>query len=142
MGGFMTIFDLCKHFVLAAAIALTIPCTLYWGIQTMVPQTVPAHSKTAGSEETDDTIQKQDQKTSKEPIRKIQFWTFMLGALVCIGFGAVIKLPSLSLGLMGAGLLNLLMGVANALQPPIYNFVVLIAFLISLAAIALKNSFK
>lgn len=130
-------FDFSKQLILATAIAITIPCMIYWGIQAIV-QTNHVYTSEQPIDHTDQNNQKQE--IGKGPMRKIQFWTFTVSALLCIGLGAFIQLPSISLGLMGAGFLNLIMGMANALQHPLYNFVVLITLLISMVVIAMKSS--
>lgn len=130
------IFDLCKQLILAVAIAITIPCMIYWGIQATV-QTNHVYTSEQPTDHTDQN--NQNQEAGKRPLRKIQFWTFTVSALICIGLGATISLPSLSLGLMGAGFLNLIMGMANALQHPLYNFAVLVTLLMSMITIAMRG---
>ena len=72
----------------------------------------------------------------------ISFWAYLSVAILAILSGAFIKNNSLSIGFIGGGVLNLLIGIGHSSNMPVMNFSIFLFlfFTLILIVVARKNA--
>lgn len=150
----MKFIETAQEILLACIVAIMIPIVVYWGGKTfyplnvessMVGYDVPAQDMSPKVELTDaqkesETIKADLQIKHTAKVRAFHFWLYLISAFLVIVIGSCINISSLSLGLIGGGVLNVLMTIGNGLDNPAMNLALFLLFLSTLIVIIVKRN--
>lgn len=125
----MKFVEIIQEILLALSIAILMPVTVYWGINTFYP-TVKVIETEKQEETTEAKELESKQKQQRETQEIISFWVYLSIAILVITIGSFVKNNSLSMGLNGGGVLNLIMSISNSSKMPLINFSVFLILFI------------
>lgn len=132
----MNIMEFIKELLLGLSIAVLVPAVSYWGIYAVYVDSVDkqiSQLQQQNNSEVDkpqnEVMNLMDQKTN------VRFFAYTLIGVLAIILGLFMTIQSLSIGLIGGGIINLLLGISNSLSSPMQMFIclgILLAFLIGI----------
>ena len=133
----MKLAETIKEILLAFSIAIMVPVLSYWGVQAIynnnkIEEVVGSDSKTK-----DQTIKQTSDMgnltlQNLQEVKKISFWVYLVVAFLAICPGAFIADNSLSMGLIGGGVFNILGSIVNSPNSPIINLSIFLLLFITL----------
>lgn len=122
----MNFIENIKEVLLGLVIAITLPILTYWAIETYYSYT-PHYNSNVQIQRTQSYVPVSHEKNANEiqpkinKVRELSFWPYFIVAILSIIAGAFIKIHSLSIGLIGGGIINLFFSIFNLPNTPIVN---------------------
>jgi len=130
---------LVRELLLGVCVAILIPITTYWGVNVLFDN--PRYQY-VNEESRDAEAKKQyeeDWKKARNVFEKAMFIGALIVGCLSIVVGALISVNSLSMGLIGGGIVNIFMALAFNPYAALFNFCIFLSLLIILIFLIVRN---
>jgi hypothetical protein len=135
----MNFLEIIRELLLGLCIAILIPITTYWGVNVLFDN--PGYQYVSeGAENAEAKKQhEEDWKKTRNLFQKAMFIGALIVGSMSIVAGTMISINSLSMGLIGGGIINICMALCFNPYKALLNFCIFLSLLIILIFLIVRN---